>query len=58
MKPQKSGSTCTTTGPPYAPAFCISTVKSAQYLCIVQTVEILLSSALSSPGEGLDCTIS
>ena len=58
MKPQKSGSTWTTTGPPYAPTFCISTVKSAQYLCIVQTVEILVSSALSSPANGLDCTIS
>ena len=30
MKPQKSGSTCTITGPPYAPTFCIRTVKSAQ----------------------------
>ena len=30
MKPQKSGSTWATTIPPYAPAFCIRTVKSAQ----------------------------
>src|SRR5438874_8314184 len=58
MKPQKSGSTWTTTGPPYAPTFCIRTVKSAQYACIVQTVEIFVSSAASLPCDGLDCTIS
>src|SRR5712664_1625433 len=58
MNPQKSGSTCTTACAPDAPTFCIRTVKSAQYACIVQVVEILVSSALSLPGDGFDCTIS